>query len=66
IEAMEKTVHAFHLIHIQNMGAVPMDIRKHFFEPGDGPHCMDSLRGMISSDQSIEKIKRHQAASANG
>ncbi|MCJ7579678.1 MAG: PAS domain-containing sensor histidine kinase [Candidatus Aminicenantes bacterium] len=33
IEAMEKTVHAFHLIHIQNMGAVPMDIRKHFFEP---------------------------------
>jgi membrane peptidoglycan carboxypeptidase len=33
---------------------------------GDGPHCMDSLRGMISSDQSIEKIKRHQAASANG
>ena len=32
---------------------------------GDGPQCMDSLRGMISSDPSVRN-KRHQAASANG
>lgn len=33
IEAMEKTGRAFHLIHIHNMGAVPLDIQKNFFEP---------------------------------
>jgi PAS domain S-box-containing protein len=33
IESMEKIEHAFHLIHIHNMGAVPSEIRKNFFEP---------------------------------
>lgn len=33
IEAMKKTGRVFHLIHIHNLGAVPLDIQKNFFEP---------------------------------
>ena len=33
VESIKNKKHAFHAIHIHNMGAVPMDIRKNFFEP---------------------------------
>ena len=37
-----------------------------FIDLRGGPHCLDSLMGMISSESVACFFKKHQAASANG
>ena len=33
---------------------------------GGGPHCLDSLMDVVSSESIVKFFMKHQAASANG